>query len=133
MRLSKLRSCLVCSRSRGRWCQRERREWYGHENSASQHTERERAGSRSANRRTIEDTRDSARKRAFRRCYAMRAEQQARAFVPRDTDQQLSVIRVGNVRGQDAVVGRLLTKLVGLARQQPDQRIEPEQGSRNSG
>ena len=62
----------------------------------------------------------------------MRSEQQARAFVPRDADQQLGIIGVDDVGCKDAVVGRFLAQLVRFAGKQPDQRIEPEQGGRDA-
>ena len=63
----------------------------------------------------------------------MRTEQQAGALVPRHSDQQLGIIGVGDVGGEHGVVGGFLAQLVRLSRQQPDQRIEPEQGRRDSG
>ena len=62
----------------------------------------------------------------------MRAEQQARAFVPGNADQQLGVIGIGDISREHGVVGRFLAQLVGFAGEQPDQRIEPEQCGRHA-
>ena len=63
----------------------------------------------------------------------MRAKQQARAFVAGDPDQQLGVIGIGDIRREHRVVGGFLAQLVRFAGQQPDQRVEPEQGGGDAG
>ena len=56
----------------------------------------------------------------------MRAEQQARAFVPRHADKQLSIVGIGDIGRKHCVVGRFLAQLVRFAGEHPDQGIEPE-------
>ena len=50
-----------------------------------------------------------------------------------DPDQQLGIIGIGDIRPEHRVVGGFLAQLVGFARQDPDQRVEPEQRGRNPG
>ena len=63
----------------------------------------------------------------------MSAEQEARTFVPGNADQQLCVVGVDDVGGENAVVGGFLAQLVRLASEHPHQRVEPEQGGGDPG
>ena len=108
----------------GRQGQRGKRR--GDEHGAGKHAERERARDRPAHRLAVEHPGNAPGKRALRRRDAVRAEQQAGAFVAGDADQQLGIIGIDDVGGEHAVVGRFLAQLVRFAGEHPDQRIEPE-------
>ena len=98
---------------------------------AGEDAERERARGGAAHRGTIEHSRDAAGEGAPRRRDAMCAEQQSRALVAGNADQQLSIIGVGDVGREHCVIGRFLTQLVRLAGELPNKRIEPEKRSGN--
>ena len=63
----------------------------------------------------------------------MSAEQQTRALVPGDADEQLRIIGVHDIGGQHGVVGGFLPQLVGFAGEQPYERVEPEHRRRDAG
>lgn len=62
----------------------------------------------------------------------MRAQEQARAFVPGDADQQLGIVGIDDVGAKNAVVGGFLAQLVSFAGKHPDERVEPEERSRDT-
>lgn len=63
----------------------------------------------------------------------MSAEDQAGAFVASYADQQLGIIGVRDVSGENGVIRGFLAQLVRLAGEPPHERIEPEECRRNSG
>ncbi len=53
--------------------------------------------------------------------------------MPRYADQQLGIVRIGDVRREHGVVRRFLAQLVRFAGEHPHQRVEPEERGRDPG
>ena len=113
--------------------QRERGKRGCDQHRTSKHAECEGASHRAADRLAVEDASNPACERVLRWRNTVRAEQQARAFVPGDADEQLGIIGVRDIGGQHGVVGGFLAQLVGFAGEQPDERVEPEQAPSRRG